>query len=162
MMLNENVTPASIKGENKLDKIKNKLKTKPVKKPTTVEEVKEFLKDKKIPIPKHDKAIIYIFDSTATEDIVDYNNFLVNKSDNKKLRVGLIGKREQVEEIKWDKGVIVGLGKGYQQDDGTYQDLQFELYDMIALGHFAGTDLSYDGVDYRICRTFDIICKLPE
>lgn len=172
-LLNDpNVTGFTPRGQNEeiptnngvmLGGKKKLLKGLEAKKLKTSKDVLEYLKNKKIPLPVNDKIVVYIFEEDEQESIVETDGgMLMVHSDTRSVISRRMGDRDQTEERVWQKGVVVSARESFQSDTGKDIHLEVKVGDVVALGFYAGADLSYDGVKYKVCLQYDLMCKLPE
>lgn len=133
------------------------------KKLKTSADVLEYLKTKKVPTAVNDKLVLYIFEEDEADDIVETEDgMLMVHSDTRQIVSRRRGDRDQTEERVWQKAVVVGARESFQSDTGKDIHLEVKVGDVIALGYYAGADIAYDGVKYKVCMQYDVICVLPE
>ena len=58
---------------------------------------------------------------------------------------------------KPQQGVIVAVGKGKLQDDGSLRKLEVKAGDKILFAKYSGSDIKMDGVEHMILREDDIL-----
>jgi chaperonin GroES len=55
------------------------------------------------------------------------------------------------------KGVVVAVGPGKRNDDGTYQTPELKAGNVVLFGKYAGTEIKVDGQDLYVMREDDVI-----
>jgi len=60
---------------------------------------------------------------------------------------------------KPSRGKIAAVGAGHLLDDGTRAKLSVKKGDEVIFGKYAGTDVTVDGVDYKILRETEILAR---
>lgn len=122
-----------------------------------------------LPIMTHDKVLLFLVPEVLENQMMETDSgILLLNHGRKKTKFGRIGEREVNDEIKWEKGFILDIGPGidygrHQQENASkVGSLQYKVGDLCASGYFAGTDIEYLKVDYKICREYDLMCKLPK
>ena len=58
---------------------------------------------------------------------------------------------------KPQQGVIVAVGNGKLQDDGSLRKLEVKAGDKILFAKYSGSDIKMDGVEHLILREDDIL-----
>jgi chaperonin GroES len=58
---------------------------------------------------------------------------------------------------KNNKGVVVAVGKGKKNSDGTLEAIELTIGEKVILPKFGGVDTSVDGVDYVIYSIDEIV-----
>lgn len=169
---NPNITSFTPRGTNNTVKVndlelgsspKKLLKGLAAKRLKTSTDVLEYLKDKKVPLPVNDKVVLYIFEEDEEDSIVETTDgMLIMHSDTRQIVNRRMGDRDQTEERVWQRAVVVGVRESFISDSGKEILLEAKVGDIVALGFYAGADIAYDGVRYKVCMQYDIICKLPE
>ena len=61
---------------------------------------------------------------------------------------------------KPQQGKIIAAGPGTLNDDGTRTKLAVKKGDLIVFGKYAGTDIQFEGKEYKIMRERDILAKI--
>jgi chaperonin GroES len=59
-------------------------------------------------------------------------------------------------QTKKDRGIIVAVGTGYPQDDGTYDALELKVGDEVLFAVWGGVDLSFDGREFLVVKVEDL------
>lgn len=55
------------------------------------------------------------------------------------------------------QGVIVTVGSGYRQDDGSLRALDVKVSDKVIFSKYAGTEVKVGGEEYLIMKESDIL-----
>ena len=55
------------------------------------------------------------------------------------------------------EGIILAVGNGKLNDDGTVNELQVQVGDKVVFGKYAGTEIKIDGEERLILREEDIL-----
>lgn len=55
------------------------------------------------------------------------------------------------------QGVIIAVGPGYRQDNGSFCALQVKEGDKVLFGKYAGTEVKVEGQEYLIMKEDDIL-----
>ena len=58
------------------------------------------------------------------------------------------------------EGKVVAVGPGALLDDGSRAPMSVAVGDIVVYGEYAGTDVTLDGVDYKVLRESDILAKV--
>jgi chaperonin GroES len=58
---------------------------------------------------------------------------------------------------KPQEGLVIAIGPGKRQEDGSLSPLDVAKGDRILFGKFSGTDVTLDGEDYVILREDDVL-----
>ena len=61
---------------------------------------------------------------------------------------------------KPQRGKVVAAGPGRRLDDGSRAPMAVAKGDIVVFGQYSGTDVTLDGVDYKILRESDILAKV--
>jgi chaperonin GroES len=58
------------------------------------------------------------------------------------------------------EALVVAVGNGKIQDDGTLRKLEIKTGDKILFSKYSGNDIKIDGVEHLILREDDVLCIL--
>ena len=58
---------------------------------------------------------------------------------------------------KPQKGTVIAVGPGKMQESGTIETVPLKAGETVLFTKFAGTDVKYDGTDYKILLYRDIL-----
>ena len=61
---------------------------------------------------------------------------------------------------KPQQGEVVAVGEGSLNDDGSRSDMCVEVGDRGFFGTYAGTDVQFEGREFKIMREQDILAKV--
>lgn len=129
----------------------------------TPEKVLAYLESKLVPEAFGDKMVLYIFPDDVTENIAQTEKgLLIHHDDNKQIKFRAQGDKEQVEERTTQCGVVVSIGKGLVTDTGSIVNMHLKVGDIVYVGFYAGAEISYDGVMYKVMREYETIVRVPK
>jgi chaperonin GroES len=60
-------------------------------------------------------------------------------------------------QSKLTQGVIVAVGKGKRNDDGSIVPMELKIGDKVLFGEYSGQKVKHDGKEYLIMREPDVI-----
>ena len=63
---------------------------------------------------------------------------------------------------KPQQGKVVSVGPGESLPGGSRAPMDVQEGDVVVYGQYAGTDVTLDGVDYKILRESEILAKLKK
>lgn len=61
---------------------------------------------------------------------------------------------------KPQRGRVVAVGPGKRLEDGSFAKIPLEKGDEVIFGKYAGSDVTVDGVEYKILRESDVLAKI--
>jgi chaperonin GroES len=61
---------------------------------------------------------------------------------------------------KPQRGKIVAVGQGKRLDSGERATCSVQAGDRVIFGKYSGTEVKYDGKEYKILRESDLLAKL--
>ena len=85
-----------------------------------------------------------------------FDRILVQRSDEPTKSAGGLFLPETAKD-KPSEGVILAVGSGKINDDGSVNDLQVAVGDRVVFGKYAGTEIKVDGAERLILREEDIL-----
>lgn len=85
-----------------------------------------------------------------------YDRILVKRVEEEQKTAGGLFIPDTAKE-KPQQGVIVAVGKGKLQDDGSLRKLEVKAGDKILFAKYSGSDIKMDGVEHLILREDDIL-----
>jgi chaperonin GroES len=85
-----------------------------------------------------------------------YDRILVKRVEEETKTAGGLFIPDTAKE-KPQQGVIVAVGKGKLQDDGSLRKLEVKAGDKILFAKYSGSDIKMDGVEHMILREDDIL-----
>lgn len=85
-----------------------------------------------------------------------FDRILVQRSQESTKSAGGLFLPETAKD-KPSEGVILAVGNGKLNDDGSVHDLQVEIGDRVVFGRYAGTEIKVDGEERLILREEDIL-----
>jgi chaperonin GroES len=85
-----------------------------------------------------------------------YDRILVKRVEEEKKTAGGLFIPDTAKE-KPQQGVIVAVGDGKLQDDGSLRKLEVKAGDKILFAKYSGSDIKMDGVEHLILREDDIL-----
>ena len=85
-----------------------------------------------------------------------YDRILVKRVEEETKTAGGLFIPDTAKE-KPQQGVIVAVGKGKLQDDGSLRKLDVKAGDKILFAKYSGSDIKMDGVEHMILREDDIL-----
>jgi len=85
-----------------------------------------------------------------------YNRILVKRVEEETKTAGGLFIPDTAKE-KPQQGVIVAVGKGKLQEDGSLRKLEVKAGDKILFAKYSGSDIKMDGVEHMILREDDIL-----
>jgi co-chaperonin GroES (HSP10) len=114
---------------------------------------------RRIPVMTHDKVALAIVSENQEQfQQTDSGLYLSDK----KTKYGKFGERFLEEEIKYQTAIIVSKGPGeISHHTMQYLPTQYDIGDEVLIGYWGGTIIDFDHEEYKVCREYDIICKLP-
>ena len=100
--------------------------------------------------------------ATATEVKVRpiYDRILVSRIDENEM-VGRLYIPDAAKE-KPQEGVVVAVGKGRKQEDGTVIPMDVAEGNHILFGKYSGTEIKIDGKEYLIMREEEVLAVLGD
>ena len=85
-----------------------------------------------------------------------YDRILVKRVEEETKTAGGLFIPDTAKE-KPQQGVIVAVGKGKLQEDGSLRKLEVKAGDKILFAKYSGSDIKMDGVEHLILREDDIL-----
>jgi chaperonin GroES len=85
-----------------------------------------------------------------------YDRILVKRVEEETKTAGGLYIPDTAKE-KPQQGVIVAVGHGKLQDDGSLRKLEVKAGDKILFAKYSGSDIKMDGVEHLILREDDIL-----
>jgi chaperonin GroES len=85
-----------------------------------------------------------------------YDRILVKRVEEETKTAGGLFIPDTAKE-KPQQGVIVAVGKGKLQEDGSLRKLEVKAGDKILFAKYSGSDIKMDGVEHMILREDDIL-----
>ena len=85
-----------------------------------------------------------------------YDRVLVKRVDEEEKTAGGLYIHDTAKE-KPQQGVVVAVGNGKLQEDGTLRKLDVKAGDKILFSKYSGNDIKIDGVEHLIMREDDIL-----
>ena len=85
-----------------------------------------------------------------------YDRILVKRVEEETKTAGGLFIPDTAKE-KPQQGVIVAVGQGKLQDDGSLRKLEVKAGDKILFAKYSGSDIKMDGVEHMILREDDIL-----
>ena len=85
-----------------------------------------------------------------------YDRILVKRVEEEQKTAGGLYIPDTAKE-KPQQGVIVAVGNGKLQDDGSLRKLEVKAGDKILFAKYSGSDIKMDGVEHMILREDDIL-----
>jgi chaperonin GroES len=85
-----------------------------------------------------------------------YDRILVKRVEEETKTAGGLFIPDTAKE-KPQQGVIVAVGNGKLQDDGSLRKLEVKAGDKILFAKYSGSDIKMDGVEHLILREDDIL-----
>ena len=85
-----------------------------------------------------------------------YDRILVKRVEEETKTAGGLFIPDTAKE-KPQQGVIVAVGNGKLQDDGSLRKLEVKAGDKILFAKYSGSDIKMDGVEHMILREDDIL-----
>ena len=85
-----------------------------------------------------------------------YDRILVKRVEEEQKTAGGLYIPDTAKE-KPQQGVIVAVGQGKLQDDGSLRKLEVKAGDKILFAKYSGSDIKMDGVEHLILREDDIL-----
>jgi chaperonin GroES len=85
-----------------------------------------------------------------------YDRILVKRVEEESKTAGGLFIPDTAKE-KPQQGVIVAVGKGKLQEDGSLRKLEVKAGDKILFAKYSGSDIKMDGVEHMILREDDIL-----
>jgi chaperonin GroES len=85
-----------------------------------------------------------------------YDRILVKRVEEETKTAGGLFIPDTAKE-KPQQGVIVAVGQGKLQDDGSLRKLEVKAGDKILFAKYSGSDIKMDGVEHLILREDDIL-----
>ncbi len=88
-----------------------------------------------------------------------YDRVLIKRLENEQKTAGGIFIPDTAQE-KTQYGMVVAVGQGKLNNDGTVRTMNVKEGDKILFGKFSGTEVSVKGEDYLILREEEVLAKL--
>jgi chaperonin GroES len=88
-----------------------------------------------------------------------YDRILVKRIDEETKTAGGLFIPDSAKE-KPQQGVVVAVGQGKIQEDGTLRKLELKSGDKILFAKYSGNDIKIDGTEHLIMREDDILAVL--
>ncbi len=85
-----------------------------------------------------------------------YDRILVKRVEEETKTAGGLYIPDTAKE-KPQQGIIVAVGNGKLQDDGSLRKLEVKAGDKILFAKYSGSDIKMDGVEHLILREDDIL-----
>jgi chaperonin GroES len=85
-----------------------------------------------------------------------YDRILVKRVEEETKTAGGLFIPDTAKE-KPQQGIIVAVGNGKLQDDGSLRKLEVKAGDKILFAKYSGSDIKMDGVEHLILREDDIL-----
>lgn len=85
--------------------------------------------------------------------------FVTVNEEEKVTPTGIIVTGENYEQPR--QGVVVAIGDCINEK-GDLVPMDLELDDIVLFPHYGGTEISFDGVDYYLLDSKDILAKIVE
>ncbi|MEN0062562.1 MAG: co-chaperone GroES [Myxococcota bacterium] len=84
-----------------------------------------------------------------------YDRILVKRADEETQTKGGLYLPETGKE-KPSEGIVLAVGQGKLNDDGSVRPLQVKEGDRVAFGRYAGTEIKVDGEDRLVLREDEV------
>ncbi len=88
-----------------------------------------------------------------------YDRILVKRVEEEMKTAGGLYIPDTAKE-KPQKGVVVAVGNGKLQDDGSVRKLDVKAGDKVLFSKYSGNDIKIDGVEHLILREDDVLAIL--
>jgi chaperonin GroES len=88
-----------------------------------------------------------------------YDRILIKRVDEEEKTAGGLFIPDTAKE-KPQQGVVVAVGNGKLQDDGSLRKLEVKAGDKILFSKYSGNDIKIDGTEHLILREDDILAVL--
>jgi chaperonin GroES len=88
-----------------------------------------------------------------------YDRILVKRIEEETKTAGGLFIPDSAKE-KPQQGVVVAVGQGKVQEDGTLRALELKSGDKILFAKYSGNDIKIDGTEHLIMREDDILAVL--
>ncbi len=85
-----------------------------------------------------------------------YDRILVKRIEEEQKTAGGLFIPDSAKE-KPQQGVIVAVGQGKVQEDGSLRKLELKAGDKILFAKYSGSDIKMDGVEHLILREDDVL-----
>ena len=85
-----------------------------------------------------------------------YDRILVKRIEEEQKTAGGLFIPDSAKE-KPQQGVIVAVGQGKIQEDGSLHKLELKAGDKILFAKYSGSDIKMDGVEHLILREDDVL-----
>jgi chaperonin GroES len=85
-----------------------------------------------------------------------YDRILVKRLDEEEKTAGGLFIPDSAKE-KPQEGMVVAVGSGKIQEDGSLRKLELKAGDKILFSKYAGNDIKIDGVEHLIMKEDDIL-----
>jgi chaperonin GroES len=85
-----------------------------------------------------------------------YDRILVKRIEEENKTAGGLFIPDSAKE-KPQQGVIVAVGQGKVQDDGSLRKLELKAGDKILFAKYSGSEIKMDGVEHLILREDDVL-----
>lgn len=85
-----------------------------------------------------------------------YDRILVKRIEEEQKTAGGLFIPDSAKE-KPQQGVIVAVGQGKIQEDGSLRKLELKAGDKILFAKYSGSDIKMDGVEHLILREDDVL-----
>jgi chaperonin GroES len=88
-----------------------------------------------------------------------YDRILIKRVDEEEKTAGGLFIPDTAKE-KPQQGVVVAVGSGKIQDDGSLRKLEVKAGDKILFSKYSGNDIKIDGTEHLILREDDVLAVL--
>ena len=88
-----------------------------------------------------------------------YDRILIKRVDEEEKTAGGLFIPDTAKE-KPQQGVVVSVGSGKLQEDGTVRKLEVKAGDKILFSKYSGNDIKIDGTEHLILREDDVLAVL--
>lgn len=88
-----------------------------------------------------------------------YDRILIKRVDEEEKTAGGLYIPDTAKE-KPQQGLVVAVGNGKIQDDGSLRKLEVKAGDKILFSKYSGNDIKIDGTEHLILREDDILAVL--
>jgi chaperonin GroES len=85
-----------------------------------------------------------------------YDRILVKRVDEEEKTAGGLFIPDSAKE-KPQQGLVVAVGNGHIQEDGSLRKLDLKAGDKILFSKYAGSDIKIDGVEHLIMKEEDVL-----
>jgi chaperonin GroES len=88
-----------------------------------------------------------------------YDRILIKRLDEEEKTAGGLFIPDSAKE-KPQEGLVVAVGNGKIQEDGSLRKLELKAGDKILFSKYAGNDIKIDGTEHLILREDDVLAVL--